>query len=228
MPTPNINLPTITPSMSADVPRDINALAYAVDGAFGEVDRDLTNHINDTQKHVATSDRASWNKAVTDIGDKTLLATQNKTNLVAAVNEVFQASSDKNTKIAAAITEKGVPTSPSAPGDQMAANIRAIQTGKRYASGDSVVSGFFLEVRGLPFKPNIIVVKYVNSNDKGSQMAVYANKTSFTTQPNVSLSAFADASTLWQGQETIYADGFSLRISSPNLTNERVTWIAFE
>lgn len=228
MSTQNYNLPIINHSMSADVPRDMNALAYAVDDAVNGVSKDLTNHINDNQKHVAPSDRTSWNKAVTDVGDKTLLATQNKTNLVAAVNEVFQASSDKNTKIAAAITEKGVPTSPSATGDQMAANIRAIQTGKRYASGDAVVNGLFLEVRDLPFKPSIIIVKYVNSNDIGTQMAVYANKSSFSTQPNVSLSAYAEASTLWRGQETIYADGFSLRISSPNLTNERVTWIAFE
>lgn len=34
MPTPRYNLPTITPAMTADVPRDLNALANATDEAL--------------------------------------------------------------------------------------------------------------------------------------------------------------------------------------------------
>jgi len=44
-------------------------------------------------------------------------------------DKLFTLFGDKNTKIASAITDKGVPTSADATGDQMAANIRAIQTG---------------------------------------------------------------------------------------------------
>lgn len=44
-------------------------------------------------------------------------------------NQLFSLFGDKNRKIASAITEKGVPTNADATGDQMAANIRAINTG---------------------------------------------------------------------------------------------------
>jgi len=160
MPTPNLNLPTIDRNMSADVPRDMNALAYAVDDAVGphgkialkqdlqSLLQTLNNHINDNVKHVTKPERDGWNKAVVDIGDKNTLVTQNKGNLVLAINELFQSSSDKNTKIAAAITEKGVPTSPTATGDQMAANIRAIKTG---------ING---EISLSPIPPNGILEVY--------------------------------------------------------------------
>jgi len=45
-------------------------------------------------------------------------------------DKLFTLFGDKNAKIASAITDKGVPTSADATGDQMAANIRAISTGK--------------------------------------------------------------------------------------------------
>jgi len=141
MPTPNLNLPLIDRNMFADVPRDMNALAYAVDDAVGpngkialrqdlqSLQQILIDHINDTTKHPTPVERAGWNKAVVDIGNKDVLLTQNKGNLVLAINELFQSSSDVKTNVAAAITDKGVPTSPTATGAQMAANIRAIQTG---------------------------------------------------------------------------------------------------
>ncbi len=48
---------------------------------------------------------------------------------------------DKNTKIASAIIDKGVPTSANAIGDQMATNIRAIETGKKVVESTVYVSG---------------------------------------------------------------------------------------
>ncbi|MGE7111224.1 hypothetical protein [Lysinibacillus sp. NPDC047702] len=47
--------------------------------------------------------------------------------------DLFQSVSDVKTNVAAAITDKGVPTSPTATGAQMAANIRAIPTGVKSA-----------------------------------------------------------------------------------------------
>lgn len=47
------------------------------------------------------------------------------------INELFTLFGDKNRKIASAISDKGVPTNADATGDQMAANIRAIPTGKK-------------------------------------------------------------------------------------------------
>jgi len=173
MPTPNLNLPLIDRNMFVDVPRDMNALAYAVDDAVGpngkialrqdlqSLLQTLNNHINDNVKHVTKQERDGWNKAVVDIGDKNTLVTQNKGNLVLAINELFQSSSDKNTKIAAAITVKGVPTSPTATGDQMAANILAIETGVPYWTGTATPS-----TTGIPFTfvngtiENIIYIQF--------------------------------------------------------------------
>ncbi|MGE7115105.1 hypothetical protein, partial [Lysinibacillus sp. NPDC047702] len=176
MPTPNLGLPTIDHNMFADVPRDMNALAYAVDEAAGpngkialkqevqSLQQSFNNHVNDNVKHVTTPERAGWNKAVADIGDRNQLNTQNKANLVSAINEVFTSSVDKNIKIASAITDKGVPTSADATSDQMAANIRAIQTGKKQKSG--YVTGVRLAdgndqitVTGLDFLPRMIFVR---------------------------------------------------------------------
>lgn len=47
------------------------------------------------------------------------------------IKQLFQSASDVKKNVAQAITDKGVQTSPDATGAQMAANIRAIQTGKQ-------------------------------------------------------------------------------------------------
>ncbi|AVK85255.1 hypothetical protein C3943_17830 [Lysinibacillus sp. B2A1] len=198
MPTPNLNLPTIDRNMFADVPRDMNALAYAVDDAVGpngkialrqdlqSLNQTLINHINDNLKHPTPVERAGWNKAVVDIGDKNALATQNKGNLVLAINELFQSSSDKNAKIAAAITEKGVPTSPTATGDEMAANVLAIETGVPYREGTATPSSIgipFTFVNGtiensiyiqftLPFNPKVVTAMG-NTGNNYSTNSIY-------------------------------------------------------
>lgn len=68
------------------------------------------------------------------------LETDDKSSLVAAINEVFTRVSSKLSKIAAAVTDKGVPTSEDDDGDTMAANIRAIQTGSGNAQPNDVVA----------------------------------------------------------------------------------------
>lgn len=191
MPTPNLNLPTIDRNMFVDVPRDMNALAYAVDDAvrpngkialrqdLQSLQQSLNNHINDNIKHVTQPERDGWNKAVVDIGDKNILVTQNKDNLVLAINELFQSSSDKNDKIAAAITEQGVPTSPTATSDQMAANIRLIK-GKSKSETlttpaippNSVNLNIYSSL--LDFEPKYIMtswgaVNYIEGQNRGSR-----------------------------------------------------------
>lgn len=198
MPTPNLNLPLIDRNMFADVPKDMNALAYAVDDAVGpngkialkqdlqSLQQSLNNHINDNTKHLTPAERAGWNKAVEDIGPKSELKTQNKLNLVLAINELFQSSSDKNAKIAAAITVKGVPTSPTATGDEMAANILAIETGVPYWTGTATPSSTgipFTFVNGtieniiyiqftLPFNPQVVTT-IGNAGNNNSTNSVY-------------------------------------------------------
>ena len=63
------------------------------------------------------------------IGKLKDLVTGNKTSVVAAINELFTSVSDGKAQVASAITDKGVNTASDATFDQMAANIRSIQTG---------------------------------------------------------------------------------------------------
>ena len=68
-------------------------------------------------------------KARTEIGDVTTLRTNEKDNLVKAVNECFQSASDGKALIASAITGKGVNTDSGATFAVMAENIKSIETG---------------------------------------------------------------------------------------------------
>jgi len=250
MPTPNLNLPTIDRNVFADVPRDMNALAYAIDEAVGQngkialrqdvqtLQQSLNNHINDNVKHITTPERAGWNKAVVDIGDKNALVTQNKGNLVLAINELFQSSSDKNAKIAAAITEKGVSTSPTATGDQMASNIRAIQTGKKQKSG--YVTGVRLAdgndqitVTGLDFMPRMIFVRSP-AVVQGAISSIYIHKDEFfVSLPNDMSFYVSGGPQFSNGSVTITNNGFTIKTGNPfkgtpnEGQNVDYNWLAF-
>ena len=63
-----------------------------------------------------------------DIGDLTELETTDKTSVVDAINELFTSVSDGKSAIAAAITDKGVPTAATDSFADMADNIGDIQT----------------------------------------------------------------------------------------------------
>jgi len=58
------------------------------------------------------------------------------------IKKLFQSASDVKTNVAAAITDKGITTSPTATGAQMAANIRAIPTGSKTQSGAMQIPAF--------------------------------------------------------------------------------------
>lgn len=250
MPTPNLNLPLIDRNMFADATKDLNALAYAVDNAVGPngkialrqdvqtLQQSLNNHINDNVKHVTKPERDGWNKAVVDIGNKDALVTQNKGNLVLAINELFQSSVDKNTKIASAITDKGVPTSADATGDQMAANIRAIQTGKKQKSG--YVTGVRLadgddqiSVTGLDFMPKMIFVRSPVVS-QGSISSVYIHKDEFLVSLPSDMSFYiSGGGQSNHGVVTITGNGFTIKTGNPfkGTPNEgqsvNYNWLAF-
>ncbi|MGE7807363.1 hypothetical protein, partial [Lysinibacillus sp. NPDC096215] len=226
-------------------------LAYAVDEAAGpngkialkqevqSLQQSFNNHVNDNVKHVTTPERAGWNKAVADIGDRNQLNTQNKANLVSAINEVFTSSVDKNIKIASAITDKGVPTSADATSDQMAANIRAIQTGKKQKSG--YVTGVRLAdgndqitVTGLDFLPRMIFVRSP-AVVQSAVSSVYIHKDEFfVSLPNhMSFYISGDGGTQFSGIVTITNDGFTIKTGNPfkgtSLEGQSVdyNWLAF-
>ena len=93
--TPNAGLPLIEPNMTANVPRDFNALAEAVDA---------------------------------QLGDMSTVPTTAKT-AAGAIEELFTNVSDGKAVVAAAITDKGVPTAANDTFAVMADKIEAIQTG---------------------------------------------------------------------------------------------------
>lgn len=129
MPTTKLILPTISGNMTADVVRDFNALAEAVDGKAGtsnglatldssgkvpanqlNIDtsnlatkEELTAHKADDGIHVTQAKQDSWNQAVTDIGSKSSLKTTAKNDLVSAINEAFQFANDGKTDIASVV-----------------------------------------------------------------------------------------------------------------------------
>lgn len=86
---------------------ETNAKAYA--------DQKVNEHSADTAKHVTDAERAAWNsaeqnaKTYTDqkTGNLTMLNTTAKTNLVAAVNELFTNVSNGKIQVRDAITGKG-------------------------------------------------------------------------------------------------------------------------
>lgn len=96
------------------------------------------------------------------------------------IQDLKSSASDVKTNVAAAITEQGVPTSPTATGEQMATNIRAIPKGRKEASGIAYatnVSGRArLVVTGLSFNPiAIFITKENNSNTEFKAVWVPSN-----------------------------------------------------
>lgn len=81
-----------------------------------------------------------------------------------SVQDLKQSASDVKTNVAAAITAKGVPTSASDTGAQMAANIAAISGGVAAASGTtSIGPTSTITISGLGFLPRIVVLKSVEA-----------------------------------------------------------------
>ncbi|GKU79846.1 pyocin knob domain-containing protein [Paenibacillus sp. L3-i20] len=76
-----------------------------------------------------------------DVGNKASLATSNKTNLVAAINEVFTSASDGKAEVAAVITGREVPTAANASYTVMANNIKKIP---------AIRAGAMWELRSTP------------------------------------------------------------------------------
>lgn len=104
------------------------------------------------------------------------------------IQDLKSSASDVKTNVAAAITEQGVPTSPTATGAQMAANIRAIPKGSKAngskASGTSIdtflaagpagsgsTNFYFIDIE-LSFEPDIIYV-YTSGSSEVAAITVH-------------------------------------------------------
>ncbi|MCX8045262.1 MAG: tail fiber protein [Anoxybacillus gonensis] len=109
--------------------------------------------------------------------------------------------------------------------------------GKRWASGvttgvyESSPGKTYITVRGLAFSPNIVVAKSTTTTWYGENIlfAVYANKTSFSTQPPNSVNVYADNSTSARVGEFIkYSDGFKIAVWPGSIIGYDMSWIAIE
>lgn len=167
MSTPNFGLPLITGNMTANVPRDMNALAEATDIAIKEavdgVDlSSVTQQIDAVDQRVAThlaSENPSAHKAKSIVLDD-IAGLFTSGNVEAAMQELFTNVSNGKVLIGTAITDvdptKVVPNNPTF--QQLGDLIKNITVGKKFAKGtvNSTSAGKFI-VSGLLFTPKILL-----------------------------------------------------------------------
>lgn len=84
-------------------------------------------------------------------------------NVRTAIQNLFLGASDVKTKVATAITGKGVPASSSDTGQQLADKIGQIVTGKKWATGNGAIdvegdSGRIITISNLTFTPQLVFV----------------------------------------------------------------------
>ena len=126
----------------------------------------VDNHIADSAKHITTSERTKFNT----VGTVANLKTTVKTDVVSAINELFQNVSDGKSSLATAITAKGQNITGDSTFAEMVSAIGNIATGKKSATGlTTAVTGrhttdvgsfpFSVIVKGLDFNPSLVYIR---------------------------------------------------------------------
>lgn len=173
-------------------------------------------HRRDVSIHLAPGERAM----IASVGDVSELRTQDKTSLVAAVNEVFIDVDNGLRDVANAVTDKGVHTPPDAGFATIVNNVRAIQTGKKMATG--YVRGTRLpdkndqiSITGLDFLPRYIIIRSPNVVT-GSICSIYIHKTEFPfpLQNDMSFYISSEGSSN-QGVIDVSEGGFTIKTGNP-------------
>lgn len=147
------------------------------------------------------------------------------------LQSLFQSVSDGKTKLAAATTDQGVSTSPTATFDQMAANIRAIRTGRKEAKGVAYTNGTGrIEVTALGFTPRIILAKKIGATAKGTDFSVFLDGVrifgdiAFNIDGYRASTGTSDINN--DGNTAFLSSGFRLSVRSDTI-NAGYHWIAF-
>lgn len=140
----------------------------------------------------AKLDEAIVNKInkVDDIGDKVQLKTNNKNDLVSAINEVFQSGNNAKQGLVDALIAKGMEASTSETWDVLNNMVRNISIGKKFAMGTCNRQDLIREYDGiyqywdwyiletsLDFLPSIIIVT-PNKVDGISSISIYTDNIS--------------------------------------------------
>lgn len=152
------------------------------------------------------------------------------------ITENFTLFSSFKQKIASATTDKGVPTNADATSDQMAANIRAIQSGgyisNTIQSSPAPVTFTYLngttqlmnhvDIIGLPFTPKAIIVQ-ANTGGGNMSMTLYTSVTDAYGYANTSKiflenQGYYSSSPNHNFQTLSYGGGLRIPVTSANYT----------
>lgn len=137
-------------------------------------------------------------------------------------NAAFQQANDGKEKVANAIVAQGVPASPSDTFDALANKIGQI-SGVRFARGETSSSAEIVEVRGLSFKPAIVIVK-VQTVNPGIGLSVYTDKPQLINSSYGISVRVRTAQNSESGVFTIREDGFYVNTLYAGVKS----WIAIE
>lgn len=102
----------------------------------------VDNHIADSAKHITTAERTKFNTVGTVANLKTVI----KTDVVSAVNELFQNVSDGKSSIATAITAKGQTVTADSTFAELSTAIENIETGIKPSELPNVISNINKEL----------------------------------------------------------------------------------
>jgi hypothetical protein len=141
-----------------------------VEGALQEAG----NKINDLNTNITkvSDDLVSHKADITNKTDETkgasLIGLKPITGLAGdnvrtAIQNLFLGASDVKTKVATAITGKGVPASSSDTGEQLADKIGQINTGKKWAKNTVTVISNTFTVNDLNFKPSTVILYHLDN-----------------------------------------------------------------
>lgn len=158
-------------------------------------------------------------------------------HVAGAINELFQSVSDGKSTVASAITDMGQSTASDATFDTMATKIRAIETGKKYATGSHLGSAGTTIAVTTGWRPKYVVVKgtygiwfvcdegfttYVNTYDSSGGVTSTTHYTNYRMYTNHDASSGAYSNAV----NGINATGFSITLENAS-ASWNYTWEAY-
>lgn len=234
----NYNLPVATSSILGGVKIANNAgLEITGGGTLGAatLKASVDNHIADSAKHITTAERTKFNTVGTVANLKTVI----KTDVVSAVNELFQNVSDGKSSIATAITAKGQNVTADNTFAEIATAIESISIesigGAKFAKGltpgiqggmsdmPAGLGNYRVKVTGLSFTPDLVIVTKTTEKSSGKSPTIYRKKFN-TLDKYANLYSVEDGSTTYSAKIIEIPNGFELPTRSWDNT---YAWIAF-
>lgn len=141
----NYTLPTATSSILGGVKVAVNTGLEITSGgtlSATALKSSVDSHVTDAVKHITAAERTKWNT----VGTVANLKTTTKTDLVSAMNEVFQNVSDGKSSIATAITAKGQTVTADSTFAELSTAIENIETGIKPSELPNVISNINKEL----------------------------------------------------------------------------------